>query len=82
MSSDESQSKAHFDLQSLGENKTGYVLKREKFPQMKTSHICLHCFFYASNKVLLCKAVLVRYQLVITFMSCCCCLLSVIISLA
>jgi len=49
ISSDESQSKAHFDLQSLGEIKTGYRAKNiQFFPQMKTSHICLHCFFIRS----------------------------------
>jgi len=48
-SSDESQSEAHFDLQRLGENKTGYHAKNiEFFPQVKTSHICLHCFFIPS----------------------------------
>ena len=41
ISSDESQSKAHFDLQSLGEIKTGYRAKNiQFFPQMKTSYIC------------------------------------------
>ena len=47
---------------------------------MKTSHIYLHCFLYPPGNVLLCKAMLVRYQLVITFMSCYCCLLSIITS--
>jgi len=49
ISSDESQSKVHFDLQSLGENETGYRGKNiEYFPEMKTSYICLHCFFIPS----------------------------------
>jgi len=43
ISSDESQSKAQFNLQSLGENETG-AENVHFFPQMKTSrkvHICL-----------------------------------------
>jgi len=40
---------------------------------MKTSrkiHICLHCFLYPPDDVLLYKAMLLRYQLVTTFMLC------------
>jgi len=52
ISSDESQSKAGFNLQSLEENNTGYRAENiEFFPQMKTSrkvHICLHWFFIPS----------------------------------
>jgi len=67
-SSDESQNKAQFNLQSLGENKTGYRAENIKlFPQVKTSrkdHICLHCILYAPENVLPCKETLIRYQLV------------------
>jgi len=31
-------------------------------------HICLHLIFYPPDNVLLCKAMLVRYQLFITYM--------------
>jgi len=54
MRSDESQSKAQFIRQSLGENETGYRAKNiayNFFPQMKTSrkvHISLHCIFIPS----------------------------------
>jgi len=41
MSSDKSQSKAHFDLQSLGENKTDYRAKNNIFHRWK-----LHTFVY------------------------------------
>jgi len=45
ISNDEWQSKAQFNTQSLGENKTGYSAENINFFQMKTSrkvHICLH----------------------------------------
>ena len=49
ISSDESQSKVHFDLQILGENKTGCSAKNiQFFPQTKSSHICQHIFFIHS----------------------------------
>jgi len=49
------------------------VLKTDFFQQMKTPrkvHICLHWFFYLypPDNVLLCKAMLVRYQLFIAYM--------------
>jgi len=48
------QSEAQFNLQSLGDNKTGYHAENINFfPQMKTSrkvHICLHWLFKSSWK--------------------------------
>jgi len=38
----------------------------------RKAHIYLHSYFHPPENVLLCKAMLVRYQLVITFMLCCC----------
>jgi len=63
--SDESQIKAQFNMQRLGENKIAYRAENTVFPQMKTSskvHMCLHWFLYTPDNVLLCKAMLVRYH--------------------
>jgi len=52
ISSDESQSKAQFNLQNLGENTTGYRAENMKFVSAdETSrivHIYLYCFFIPS----------------------------------
>ena len=92
ISSDESQSRAQFNLPSLGENKTGYRAENticfvtySLFPQIKHNIVCFHrlkpeenstfvciAFLYPPENVLPCKAVLVHYQLVTTFMLCYC----------
>jgi len=80
ISSDESQSKAQFNLfnlQSVGENTTGYCAKYIKFVSTdenlkKRLRLFLYCFLYPLENVLLYKALLIRYQLVITSMLCCC----------
>ena len=74
INSNESQSKAQFNLQSLGENKTGYRADNIKFVStdlklQEKSAFVYTAFLYPSDNVLLCKAMLVRYQLVITVWS-------------
>jgi len=62
--------KAQFILQNLGENTAGYRAGNRVFPQIRTSrtvHICLHWLLYTPDNVLLCKPMLVQYQLFITF---------------
>jgi len=48
--------------------KTKNCFHRKKLQEKSTIHICLHCFFnlYPPENVLLCKAMLGRFQLVIT----------------
>jgi len=71
MSSDESQSKAQFNLQSLREYKSGCRVENRFFSTDENFKKSLHLFillFIPSDNMLLCKAMLVRYQLGMTFM--------------
>jgi len=62
ISSDESQSKAKFNLQSLGEKKTSYRAENRFFPKgenFKSTFVNID-FLYPPDNALLCKAILVR----------------------
>jgi len=69
--SDELQSKAQFILLSLEENKTGFRAENIYFSTDENFTHLFTLLFY-TGKVLLCKAMQVRYQLVVTFILCYC----------
>jgi len=57
-------------MQSLGENKNdGYRPENRLFPQMKTSKKSTFIYIDLYTLILLCTAMVVCYQLFITFMS-------------
>ena len=75
INSDESQSKAQINLQSFSENKTGYraeIISFSAEENFNIVQICLHRFLCPPDNILLCKALLVCYQLFITLMLCYC----------
>jgi len=66
------QSKAQVNLQSLGEKEIGYRAENIiSFHRWKLHEKFLFIYTdYPADNVLLCKAMLVRYQLFITFILC------------
>jgi len=56
ISSDESQSKAKFNLQSLGEKKTSYRAENRFFPKVKTSSPHLLTLIFYTLRIMHCYA--------------------------